>query len=98
MWRAYTGLIHCVFDQIPIPTKLLYHLQTKPERGGVLRHLPPSPCTVNFFRKSRHLGFGDFINIWSMMQGQRDFSRFSLLTTKNIETCTVLFLALIPFI
>ncbi len=61
MCRAYTGVIHCVFDQIP---KLLYH--PKQNLGGDIgsqtdKHLPPST-----FQKSRHLGFGVFIDIWSM--------------------------------
>jgi hypothetical protein len=42
--------------------------QTKPRRGEGLRHLPPNLFTGPFFKKSRHLGFGVFIDIWSMEQ------------------------------
>ncbi len=41
--------------------------QTKPRKGGGLRHLPPSPFTGQFFKKSRHLGFAVFLDIWSMV-------------------------------
>ncbi len=41
--------------------------QTKPRREGGLSHLPPSPFTGQLFKKSRHLGFGVFIDIWSMV-------------------------------
>jgi hypothetical protein len=47
VWRAYKGVIHCVFDQIP-------NLQ-KPRRGGGSRQintLPPGPFTGKFFRKA----------------------------------------------
>jgi hypothetical protein len=30
------------------------------------KHLPPSTFTGQFFKKSRHLGLGVFIDIWSM--------------------------------
>jgi hypothetical protein len=61
VWRAYTRVIHCVFDQ-------LSNLQNCP-RG-------PQTDTVNTcrkvtlpvnFKKSRHLGFGVFIVLWSMV-------------------------------
>jgi hypothetical protein len=65
VWRAYTGVVNCVFDQIPIA----FPPQTKPRRGGGLRgdkHLPPSTFKGQLFKKSRQLGFGVFIDIWSM--------------------------------
>ncbi len=46
------------------PTKLLYHRKQNLGRGGgpqTDKHLPPS-----LWSKSRHLGFGVFIDIWSM--------------------------------
>jgi hypothetical protein len=57
VWRVPTGVIHCVFDQIPDskPTKLLYHPKQKPRKGGGLRQikkLPPNPFTGHFSRKA----------------------------------------------
>jgi hypothetical protein len=49
MWRAYRGVIHCGFEQIP-------NLQ-----NTAAEYLYWSIC-----KKSRHLGFGVFIDIWSM--------------------------------
>jgi hypothetical protein len=68
MWRAYSEVIHCVFDQI----QNLQNCFTTPNKnlGGewpqIDKHLPPSTLLVNFL-KSRHLGFGVFIDIWSML-------------------------------
>jgi hypothetical protein len=50
--------------------------QCVPGRGGGLgdrgpqtdKHLPPSSFIGLFFKKSRHLGFGVFLDIWSMTQ------------------------------
>ena len=51
MWRAYTGVIHCVFDQIS-NLQNCSTSQTKPRRRGGLRHLPPSPFTGQLLRKA----------------------------------------------
>jgi hypothetical protein len=51
--RAYTGVIDCVFDQIPN----LQHCFTTPNKnlGGegpkTDKHLPPNPLTDKFLRK-----------------------------------------------
>jgi hypothetical protein len=65
VWRAYTGVIHRVFGQI----LNLQNCFTTPNKnlGGdrgpqTDKHLPPS----TFTDQSRHLGFGVFIDIWSM--------------------------------
>jgi hypothetical protein len=53
VWRASTGVIHYVFDQIE-PTKLLYHPKQKPRRGGGLRQINTCrqiPLQVNFLEK-----------------------------------------------
>jgi hypothetical protein len=42
MWRAYTGVIHCVFDQNP-------NLQNWAQ---IDKHLPPSTFTGQFVRKA----------------------------------------------
>jgi hypothetical protein len=53
VWRATTGVIHCVFDQIPN----LQNCFTTPNKnlGGEGpqkdKHLPPNPFTGQFSRK-----------------------------------------------
>jgi hypothetical protein len=69
MCGAYTGVIHCIFDQIPN----LQNCFTTPnitKAGLWLRHLPPSS-----FKKSRHLGFGVFLDIWSIEKAAEDHPR-----------------------
>jgi hypothetical protein len=66
MWRAYTGVIHFVFDQIP-NLKNCFATPNKPRRRGGLRHRPPKSVYWSIFKKRRHLGFGVFIVIWSMV-------------------------------
>ncbi len=71
MWRASTGVIHCVFDQIPN----LQNCFTTPNRnlGGqgpqTDKHLPPNPSSLyrSIFKKRRPLRFIVFIVIWSMI-------------------------------
>ncbi len=50
--------------------KIALPLQNK-NLGGrgpqINKHLPPSTITGQFFKKSRHLGFDVFIDIWSMV-------------------------------
>jgi hypothetical protein len=65
VWRAYIGIIPCVFDQ----TKLLYH----PRGPQTDKHLPPCPFTGQFLK---HLGFGMFMVIWSKDVGYVPLSRF----------------------
>ncbi len=55
VWRAYTGIIHCLFYQIREPTKLFYHPKQKPRRGGGLRHnkhMPQSTFSGQFLRNA----------------------------------------------
>jgi hypothetical protein len=59
VWRSYTRVIHCVFDQIPSLQNCFTAPNKKPWRGGGLRQI--STChqvhlQVNF-KKSGHLGF-----------------------------------------
>jgi hypothetical protein len=70
VWRAYTGVIHCVFAQIPnlqncftIPNK------NQVGEGASDRYSPQTDKYLywSIFEKSRHLGFGVFIDIWSMI-------------------------------
>ncbi len=49
MLRAYTGVINCVFGQIP-----------------KLQNTAAKYLYWSIFKKSRHLGFGVFIDIWFM--------------------------------
>ncbi len=70
MWRAYKGVIYYVFDQIPNLQNCFITLNKNlgGDRGPQTdKHLQPSTFTSQFFKKSRHLGFGVFIDIWSMM-------------------------------
>jgi hypothetical protein len=52
VWRASTGVIHCVMYLTRFePTKLLYHPKQKTRRGGGLRRINTcrqSPLQVNF--------------------------------------------------
>ncbi len=54
MWRAYTGVIHCVFGQILNQQIFALPPQTKRRRGGGLRQINTCrklPLLVNFFKK-----------------------------------------------
>jgi hypothetical protein len=44
VWRAYTEVIHCVFDQIPDP------------QDSTDKHLPPGPFAGQFLRKAEIKG------------------------------------------
>jgi hypothetical protein len=61
VWRAYTGVIRCVFDQIPN----LQNCFTTPNKnpGGrgpqTDKHLPPSPFTGQFLRKADIYAYKD---------------------------------------
>ncbi len=60
MWRASTGVIHCIFDQIPN----LQNGLTTPNKnlGGegpnTDKHLPSNPFTGQFLRKNDLQGLG----------------------------------------
>ncbi len=71
MWRAYAGVIHFVFGQI-------LNLQNKTKtwgKGGPQTDKPPAAKYIywSIFKKSRQLGFGVFIDIWSMGRGKETF-------------------------
>jgi hypothetical protein len=62
VWKAYTGVIHCVLDKIP-------NLQNCVTTVGGLKQTNTCrqvPVQV-IFKKSLHLGFGVFLVIWSMV-------------------------------
>jgi hypothetical protein len=63
--RAYTGVIHSVVDQIPNQQNCF---TTQGDLGQI------NTCRQvlyrSIFKKSRHLGFGVFIGIWSMVFSQ----------------------------
>jgi hypothetical protein len=68
VWRANTGIIHCVFDQIPNQLNCFTTPNKNLGRGPQTdKHLPPSTFTGHFFKKSPHLGFVVFIYIWSLL-------------------------------
>ncbi len=60
MWRAYTGVVHCVFDQI----SNLQNCFTTPNKNlvgeGALRLITPVAKSLyrSIFKKRRPLGFG----------------------------------------
>jgi hypothetical protein len=65
MWRAYSGVYMTRFRTY----KIALPPQTKTYEGRgpqIDKQLPPSTLTGQIFKKSRHLGFGVFIDIWSM--------------------------------
>jgi hypothetical protein len=71
VWRAYAGVIHCIFDQIP-NLQNCFTTSNKNlggEGASHKKHLLPSIFTGQFFIKSRHLGFDVFIDICSMYLG-----------------------------
>ncbi len=54
VWRAYTGVIHCVFDRFQT-YKIALPPQTKTSEGRgphTDKHLPPFPFTDQFVRKA----------------------------------------------
>ncbi len=61
MWRAYTGVIHCVFGQIP--NLQICFITPKEGASDTCRQVP---LLVNFSEKPTFIGFGVFIDIWSM--------------------------------
>ena len=67
MWRAYTGVIHYVFDQIP-SQKLLTTPNKNPVGEGASNRLTPAAKYLywSIFKKRRDLVFGVFIDIGSM--------------------------------
>jgi hypothetical protein len=68
VWRASSGAIHCLFDQIPN----LQNCFTTPNKnlGEEGPQTPQTPAAKSLYRsafqKKRPLGFGVFICIWSM--------------------------------
>ncbi len=72
-----TGVLHFIFEPDSEPTKLLYHPKQKPRREGGRaqkdKYLPPSTFTGQL-KKSRHLGFGVFKDIWSMIHINPDYT------------------------
>jgi hypothetical protein len=69
MWRAYTGvIIHCVFDQIP-NLQNCFTTQNKTWEGRGPQTPAPKSLYWSIFKKSRHLGIGVSIDIWSKEGG-----------------------------
>jgi hypothetical protein len=64
VWRAYTEVIHCVYDQIPN----LQNCVTTPNKnlGGegpqTDKHLPPSTFNGQFLRK------GSTLSVWCLFR------------------------------
>ncbi len=95
MWRAYIGVIHCVFGQIPN----LQNCFTNPYKNlgweGASDSLTRAAKSLYMpiLRESRHLGFGVFIVSWSMLDvkentftystGVRDLSDGSVDRSRN---------------
>jgi hypothetical protein len=53
VWRASTGVIHCVFDKIPnLQNSFTTPRKTEEGRGPQTnKHPPPNPFTGKFLRK-----------------------------------------------
>ncbi len=70
MWRASTGVIHCIRYVARLGNyKVALPGQTKTCEGMGFetdKHLPPNPFTGQVCKKRRPLGFGVFIVNWSM--------------------------------
>jgi hypothetical protein len=62
-----SGCVESIFRSYTLCTKLLYHPKLKPRRGGGHRQKNTKYLYWSIFKKRRHLGFGIFIDIWSMM-------------------------------
>ena len=78
MWRAYRGVIHGVFDQIPNLQNCFTTPNQKPRKGGDLRQINicrqvKSLCRWNF-KKSRHLGLE---SISYFVHGKDDYSHLT---------------------
>ncbi len=73
MWRASTGVILYTVYKTGFRThKIALPPNTKPRRGGGLMQITNAAKSLYrqiFLKKSRHLGFGVFIVIWSMPEG-----------------------------
>jgi hypothetical protein len=54
MWRAYTGVRHCVFDQIPNLKNCFSTINKNLGGEGAQKekHVPPSTYTGQFLRKA----------------------------------------------
>jgi hypothetical protein len=67
VWRAYTGVIHYIFDQMSnLKISLLLQTKTYEGRGPQTnKHLSPSTFKVNF-EENITFRVGFFIDIWSM--------------------------------
>jgi hypothetical protein len=64
--RASTGVIHCVFDQIPNLQNCFTTLNKNLEGDVASDRLTPYTKSLyrSIFKKRRHLGFGVFIVSW----------------------------------
>ncbi len=90
VWRAYTGVIHCVFDQIPNLQNRFTPPpppQQKPRLGGGLRQIKTcrqDTSQVNF-KENRHLGLESIsylVHVLSQLEG-RGQARAVVLTTNS---------------
>ncbi len=98
MWRAYTGVIHCVFDQIP-NLQNCFTTHSKQNLGGGVGLRPAAQSLYwSIFKKSQHLGIGVLIDIWSMIvlhgflcrQGSDPESRSDAMKNRHLNSiCTV---------
>ncbi len=74
MWRAHTEVLHCVFDQIPKLQNCFSTPNKNPEGEGASDRGTPAAKYLywSIFKKSRHLGFVAFIDIWCLPPGDLD--------------------------
>jgi hypothetical protein len=65
--HTYTGVLHCVFGQILNPSCFATPNKNLGGEGVSDRETPAAKYLYwSIFKKSRHLGFSVFIDIWSM--------------------------------
>jgi hypothetical protein len=79
MWRAYTGVIHCAFDYSETTKLLSYPKQNQGGEGASA--ICRQALYWSIFKKSRHLGFDVFIDIWSMFRVNKKAN-----ITKNLKS------------
>ncbi len=90
--------LHCVFDQIPYLQNWFY--TPNKNLGGGLRQINtcrPVPIYYrSIFKKRGHLGFGVFLDIWSMLTIEHSGVAQLIVHQLDVRQALVLFLARHP--
>ncbi len=80
--RADAGAIHCVFYKIP-NLQNCFSTPNKTQEGMGPQTPAAKSLYWSIFKKSRHLGFGVFMDIWSMLLRLKMYSGVLLLSCKT---------------